>query len=619
MIMQRPNIKSFCTTLCVLAFLAVELRSQETAPPEKTEAPAKNKPSESSAIDDLDNAMDLKMEAKNIEQRSKVVTLLESAIKKGLSKDDQDLAKELLAATFLERAKLQLQELQGMSKNRINEGLLRRVQKGVLEDLEQATKNDPRLGEAHLLIAKLSAGTDPSRARKALDDAIKYLERDREKLGEAYAIRSLLQEKADDKIADLRKALKNVPESVEVQSTLFELLSKQNKFEEVYEVGVELLNNNAKNPVALQATVAALLVLERSDDALKMLNHRIENEPDDFSLLLLRGNVYLDKSSDAAPTKKNLTPKTDNETDTASTESVDDKESEKQKSAYVEAAIADGTKLIELNGTAIEGYFLRAKAYVQRASRVKEGNDSESLRLARRDIDAALDIRPNSVEGIRLRAAVASQQKRYDEAIQDTTMLAKNFPDNEVWLEHLATLYQLDNRPSLAVKVADQLITKDKKNWRAFRIRGDAKLSTGDQQSAVEDYKKALNLMKNADEDRSSLLNNLAWLFATSTDDSLRNGKEAIELGKEACELTDFKAAHILSTLAAAYAETGDFEEAIKWSTKAVELGATEDHEQLEQLKNELKSYQEKKPWREKQEVKEKKPPVIKSEDAIET
>ncbi len=130
--------------------------------------------------------------------------------------------------------------------------------------------------------------------------------------------------------------------------------------------------------------------------------------------------------------------------------------------------------------------------------------------MARRDIDAALDIRPNSVEGIRLRAAIASQQKKYDEAIQDTTILAKNFPDDEEWLEHLASLYQLDNRPSLAVKVADQLLTKDDKNWRAFRIRGDAKLSIGDQQAAVDDYKKALKYMKEDTEERSSLLNNLA-------------------------------------------------------------------------------------------------------------
>ncbi len=601
----------------VSSLATVALQAQEASPPAKAEASSESTPTEVSAVDDLDKAMDLKMEAKNIEQRSKVVALLESAIKKGLSKDDEGLAKELLGATLLERAKLQLQELQGLGRGRVNEGMLRRVQKSVLEDLERATKNDPKLGEAYLLTAKLSAGTDPDKARKALDTAIESLKRDREKLGEAYAIRSILQEDSNAKIADLREALKLVPESVEVQGTLFELLGKEKKFEELYEVGKELLEANAKNPVALNAAVTALLILNRPQEALNILDGKIESEPDNPALLIRRGDVYLQLSIASKKDKS-----TSDEGNAAEPEKSDSKEKSatlKSSAEYIEAALADGSKAIELNGTSIEGYFLRARAYAQRSSIAKGGSDTESLRLARRDIDAALDIRPNSVEGIRLRAAIASQQKKYDEAIQDTTILAKNFPDDEEWLEHLASLYQLDNRPSLAVKVADQLLTKDDKNWRAFRIRGDAKLSIGDQQSAVDDYKKALKYMKDDTEERSSLLNNLAWLLATSTDDSLRNGKESIRLGKQACELTDFKAAHILSTLAAGYAETGDFDEAIKWSSKAVELGASDDHEQLEQLKNELKSYQEKKPWREKQEVKEKKPPVIKAEDAVET
>lgn len=603
----------------VSSLSTVVLQAQEASPPVKAEASPESTPTEVSAVDDLDKAMDLKMEAKNIEQRSKVVTLLESAIKKGLSKDDEGLAKELLGATLLERAKLQLQELQGLGRGRVNEGMLRRVQKSVLEDLERATKNDPKLGEAYLLTAKLSAGTDPDKARKALDTAIESLKRDREKLGEAYAIRSILQEDSNSKIADLREALKLVPESVEVQGTLFELLGKEKKFEELYEVGKELLEANAKNPVALNAAVTALLILNRPQEALDILNGKIESEPDNPALLIRRGDVYLQLSIASKKDKSTSDEGNASEPEKSDSKSKDQSVSLKSSAEYIEAALADGSKAIELNGTSIEGYFLRARAYAQRSSIAKGGSDTESLRLARRDIDAALDIRPNSVEGIRLRAAIASQQKKYDEAIQDTTILAKNFPDDEEWLEHLASLYQLDNRPSLAVKVADQLLTKDDKNWRAFRIRGDAKLSIGDQQSAVDDYKKALKYMKEDTEERSSLLNNLAWLLATSTDDSLRNGKESIRLGKQACELTDFKAAHILSTLAAGYAESGDFDEAIKWSSKAVELGATDDHEQLEQLKNELKSYQEKKPWREKQEVKEKKPPVIKAEDAIET
>jgi hypothetical protein len=102
------------------------------------------------------------------------------------------------------------------------------------------------------------------------------------------------------------------------------------------------------------------------------------------------------------------------------------------------------------------------------------------------------------------------------------------------------------------------------------------------------------------------LLNNLAWVLATSPNDNLRDGKRAIELAKQGCDLTEYKQAHIVSTLAAAYAETGDFESAIKWSKKAVETGS----EAIKpQLAKELESYEAKKPWR------EEKPPEVQAED----
>ena len=85
------------------------------------------------------------------------------------------------------------------------------------------------------------------------------------------------------------------------------------------------------------------------------------------------------------------------------------------------------------------------------------------------------------------------------------------------------------------------------------------------------------------------MLNNLAWVLATSPDDELRDGKRAIELAKPACEVTEYKQAHILSTLAASYAESGDFDTAVEWSKKAVDVGA----EKLKgQLTKELESYQ---------------------------
>ena len=105
--------------------------------------------------------------------------------------------------------------------------------------------------------------------------------------------------------------------------------------------------------------------------------------------------------------------------------------------------------------------------------------------------------------------------------------------------------------------------------------------------------------------------------LATSPDDNVRNADRSIELAKKACELTKFEKPHILSTLASAYAEKGDWENAVKWSSKAVELGAKDDVS--EQLQKELDSYKAKKPWREKQEVEENTKPLDAKPNDLET
>jgi Flp pilus assembly protein TadD len=149
------------------------------------------------------------------------------------------------------------------------------------------------------------------------------------------------------------------------------------------------------------------------------------------------------------------------------------------------------------------------------------------------------------------------------------------------------------------------LIEEEEDNWLARQARADTLLSIGRHKEAVADFE---IVVKSQPED-DSILNNFAWVLATSPDDEIRDGKRAIKLATKACEVTEYKEAHILSTLAAAYAETGNFEEAIKWSRKAVQLGVEND-EVDEQLQKELESYQQKKPWREKQTVEEKDEPV---------
>jgi len=50
----------------------------------------------------------------------------------------------------------------------------------------------------------------------------------------------------------------------------------------------------------------------------------------------------------------------------------------------------------------------------------------------------------------------------------------------------------------------------------------------------------------------TGVLNNFAWVLATSPNDEVRSGKRSDELASKACEVTKYEQPHILSTLAAA-------------------------------------------------------------------
>jgi len=95
---------------------------------------------------------------------------------------------------------------------------------------------------------------------------------------------------------------------------------------------------------------------------------------------------------------------------------------------------------------------------------------------------------------------------------------------------------------------------------------GNALLQKGSPQEAIAQYLTALALAPKDPHSR----NNVAWILATASDGSIRDGAKAVEFAEEAVQLSGGREPLFLRTLAAAYAESGRFSEAIAVAQQAV-------------------------------------------------
>ncbi|TMP95943.1 MAG: tetratricopeptide repeat protein [Verrucomicrobia bacterium] len=118
----------------------------------------------------------------------------------------------------------------------------------------------------------------------------------------------------------------------------------------------------------------------------------------------------------------------------------------------------------------------------------------------------------------------------------------------------------------------------------------------GQTAEAIQHYQKALEISPQS----ISALTNLAWLLATCSNASFRNGTKALELAREADQLSGGTNTFVLHALAAAYAESGQFGKAIEIARAAMQLAQTQgDNSLAGALQQEIALYELALPYRE--------------------
>ncbi len=207
----------------------------------------------------------------------------------------------------------------------------------------------------------------------------------------------------------------------------------------------------------------------------------------------------------------------------------------------------------------------------------------------------ALRINPDHANAHMNLGVALGRKGRVDEAIGHLQKALQTGPDDVSAHNNLGTLLFRTGRVDEAMAQYQKALAIEPDSADAHYGLGNVFHQKRSTAEAIAEYQKALQIKPVNPE----VQNNLAWLLATSSETSLRNGVKAVELARQANELTGGASPIVLHTLAAAFAEVGRFNDARQSVQKAIELApAAGQKDLLGQLNDELKHYEAGLPFR---------------------
>jgi tetratricopeptide (TPR) repeat protein len=498
---------------------------------------------------DLDSAIETKLSADQLEDYATVLELCNRALKKGLAEDSRKFAEELYIGTLVDRSAMLVEAI---FNGRKPDAQWPRLRAFALRDLGEVLEKSPANGQALLMVARLESlpGGNRDRAAEAAGKAVEALGDDRLQLARAHMVLGAVAA-PEKRLGHLDKAIELAPRDVEIRRARAHARLVADQFDAAREDLLVAGEEDPDDAAIFEALGLACTMADRLDEAEEAFDKALELAPDSPGVLLQRARLLAVRGKQ-------------------------------------DRSLADVGKAIELAPDDPQPRVLRARILQQ------AGENDKALA----EIEGVLRDAPDNASALEMRGLMAAERDDYPAAIRDFRRLVARNGDDAVLVSQLGALYLAAKQPREAIRRFTRALEIDEEHFPSRRGRSDAAISIGDHKAALADLEKALELRP----DDSGVLNNLAWLLATSPDDGIRNGKRAIALAEKACEKTEWKQPHIISTLAAGHAESGDFAAARKFSKQAVE--ATEKETEIRgQLEKELASYEASKPWRERQEL----------------
>jgi tetratricopeptide (TPR) repeat protein len=216
-------------------------------------------------------------------------------------------------------------------------------------------------------------------------------------------------------------------------------------------------------------------------------------------------------------------------------------------------------------------------------------SDSETLFRHALAVTAKNDVAENNLGIVFLR------QGKVDQAISLLQGAVDLRPDNRFAHENLAKALLQKGQVEDALVHYRKLLELQPDNIEVHNIVGTALIQQGRIREGVEEWQKVLAIQP----DNGNAMSNLAWVFATSPEDSLRDGAQAVQLAEQALRISGGRIPVIFRTLAAAYAEKGMFAQAIQTAQRGIELANGQGNSGLAaELQTNIGLYQDEKPLR---------------------